>query len=197
MPEQSELESYRLFVAIHLPDEIKKALTPIQSELKTKLPEQGVAWTQIEQLHITLKFFRNIQIDKIAALSDLLGAVCIEFSPLLLRADGIGAFPDLVFPRVIWARINESTGKLAQLHETIEISSGEFAGEKPERFHAHVTLGRVKRLKARDRKVLSKELSRLKNKHFGEWTANELTLKRSQLSSKGAVHSLLKTFRLK
>src|SRR5689334_1193092 len=118
MPKLNETESHRLFLAIHLPDEIKKALTPIQAELKLKLPEQGITWTQIEQLHITLKFFGNIQTDKIDALIERLGTARDNFSAFLLEARGVGAFPDLNFPRVVWAGVNDSTGRLAQLHES-------------------------------------------------------------------------------
>src|SRR5437016_14351725 len=117
MPNANETEHHRLFVAVRLPEQIKSALASVQAELQSKLPEHSVTWTKTEQLHLTLKFLGNVAVTQIDALIHQLGAACLEFTPLALRAERLGAFPDLLSPRVIWAGLNDTGGQLTHMHK--------------------------------------------------------------------------------
>ena len=90
---------------------------------------------------------------------------------------------------MIWAGLKDACEKLELVQREIETVGRDFSPNKPEKdFSGHVTLGRVKRLKERELHVLSGLLAELADRFFGEWTAGEVLLMRSELSSEGARH---------
>jgi len=173
-----------------MPEQVKTVVARAQAELKSKLLESDVAWTRTEHLHMTLKFLGNVATARVEGLIDQLGTGCKVFSPVELRAEDVGVFPDMRFPRVIWIGVSDTDRKLTQLHKAVELATSEFTKEEPEEsFIPHATIGRVKRLNARDRKLLAELLSKMNKRFFGEWTASEIELVRSELSSQGARHT--------
>ncbi len=197
MPASNEPEHYRLFVAIHIPGAIRRGLAELQHELQSMLSHAEITWTRPEQFHLTLKFLGNVETRRVGALARNLNAACHGFSPLVFRAQTVGAFPDFNRMRVLWVGLNDALGKLVQLHKRIEAASREFTKEKEvESFRGHVTLGRVKRLKAQERKSLARTVSAMRDRFFGEWIASDIELMRSQLSSQGAQHCSIAKFKL-
>ncbi|MBC8318984.1 MAG: RNA 2',3'-cyclic phosphodiesterase [Desulfobulbaceae bacterium] len=127
---------YRLFVAIDLPEDVKKNL----SSLCYGLP--GAKWVDMEQVHLTLRFigevdggiFRDIR----AVLED------IEAEGFNLQIKGLGCFPPRKDPRVLWAGI-ESSGEMLGLKKKID-SRLMRVGIEPEKrkFSPHITLARFR-----------------------------------------------------
>src|SRR4051812_7451283 len=107
MPETSSPELFRLFIAISVPDAVKTEMEQAQAELRRALPEGCVRWTRREQFHLTLKFLGSVEAQRVAALADAIRGACQGFTPLRLRAERIGCFPDLRFPRVVWAWVHD------------------------------------------------------------------------------------------
>ena len=184
------LEHHRLFVAINLPERIKQQIAATQVELREGLAGASVTWIKPEQLHLTLKFLGNIDLQLMTGLKAKLAAACHAFGPLRLRAERLGVFPDARFPRVIWAGLIDSVGMLANLQLSVESASRDFTSQAPEKkFTGHVTLGRIKHINHRDSKRLAELLVRMADRGFGEWTASEVELMRSELTSDGARHT--------
>jgi len=185
---------YRLFVPISLPEQIKDTMAAAQSELRQSLPERSVSWANPKQLHLTLKFLGRVEAAQVEALSGQLRAVCQEFAPLTLRARCVDTFPDARFPRVIWAGVTDGGSQLLKMQSAVETASRNFIAPEPEqKFTGHVTLGRVRRINRRDSKVLLRLLSGMADRVFGEWTASEIELMRSELASDGARHTSIGT----
>jgi 2'-5' RNA ligase len=190
-------EWHRLFVAVPIPDQVKTAIATAQAELKLMALDSGVAWTRAEHVHMTLKFLGNVAADRVNNLAGQMDIACHSFCPLDLRAEQVGAFPDIGFPRVIWIGVADNHGELTQLHKEIELVTSEFTKEEPEEsFTPHATIGRAKRLSARNRELLSELLSKIRDRSFGQWTAGEIQLMRSVLSSQGARHECVARFHL-
>src|SRR5262249_41663965 len=146
---------------------------------------------------LTLRFLGQVKAQRADSLGQQFERACRSFAPLQLSAERLGAFPDLRFPQVIWAGLNDDAGRLTQLQAALEVVSREFASQPAgERFSGHVTLGRVKRLSRREAQVLSDWLARGAEKSFGKWTAAEIELMRSELSPAGARHTCLARFPL-
>ncbi len=180
----------RLFVAIPLPEAIKEEIGKAQGRLRSALPESDIGWTKREQFHLTLKFLGNVAVERVESLKKKIQEAGRGFSPLRLRAKGIGFFPERGEPRVIWAGIGDDYGSLASLQEAIEKATLDFA-EKENQFTAHVTLGRVRRIRRNEVEALQRASASVAEKSFGEWTAGKIAVMRSDLTPDGARHEIL------
>jgi 2'-5' RNA ligase len=188
---------FRLFIAISVPDAVKTEMEKAQAELRRGLPEGCVRWTRREQFHLTLKFLGNVEAQRVETLAGAIRDACQGFTALRLRAERIGCFPDLRFPRVIWAWVHDRQEQLPRLQNAIETATRDFTTETPEeRFTGHVTLGRARGIKRREAGVLAKVVAGIVERAFGEWNADRIEIMRSEMSSTGARHSVLNSVEL-
>lgn len=141
-----------------------------------------VKWVETESLHVTLKFLGEVGepgVNEVrAALRSVRGA------SFRLGVRGIGTFPPRGRPRVIWLGLT-SADPLAALAATVERVL-EPLGFPPEGrpFKPHVTLGRVRSPAGLDRL----DLASLRERAFGSWTVEGVSLMESRLSSKGPTY---------
>jgi RNA 2',3'-cyclic 3'-phosphodiesterase len=185
-------ETYRLFVAVTVPDEIKRGIEQTQAALRRALPREAVRWTKREQFHLTLKFLGNVEAQRVGALTEALRAAGRGFAPLDLRAEGIGCFPNLRAPRVVWVGVRDQREQLPELQRAIESATQPFTAEQsPERFTGHVTLGRIQGLRHAEAEAFGRQVAGLATRAFGNWRAASIELIRSQLSSAGASYATL------
>lgn len=187
----------RAFVTLPIPEFVKEEIEHVQSELRRVLPEKSVRWTKREQFHLTLRFLGNVESGRLPELSGALRVACSGFPGLKLRAERIGCFPDLRFPRVVWVWVYDEAGQLLVLQRRVESAVGNFAESREDKnFTGHVTIGRVNGIKRPQAEVLANHTQALTGRRFGEWMATEVKLMRSELSPSGAVHSVLDVFPL-
>jgi RNA 2',3'-cyclic 3'-phosphodiesterase len=192
MADDSSAEKLRLFVAIPMPEAVRNEITGVQQELRRLISHDAIRWTKPEQFHLTLRFLGDVPAERVAALQEAIKVVCAGERALCLRAQGAGFFPNAWSPRVIWAGVNDGEGRLAELQIKIEGAVQPFTQEPgTERFAGHVTLGRVKFLNRPEIEKLAAHAQAVKDRLFGEWTADEVKLIRSDLSPGGARHTLL------
>jgi 2'-5' RNA ligase len=192
MADDSSTEKLRLFVAIPMPETVRNEITGVQRELRRLVSHDAIRWTKPEQFHLTLRFLGDVPAERVAALQEAVNSVCRASPALHLRAQGTGFFPNARSPRVIWAGVNDGEGRLADLQKKIEGAVQPFTKEPgTERFAGHVTVGRVKILKRHEIEELAAHAQAVKDRLFGEWTAGEVELIRSDLSPGGACHTLL------
>lgn len=188
--------TFRLFLAIRIPETVRMKLQRLQREWEPLLPARAARWTRPEQFHLTLKFLGNVPAVETGALSEAVRAVCATASSLRLRAEGVGFFPNESSPRVFWVEIKSLDGKLAAFQQQLEEAVEPFA-EKQEakKFTAHVTLARFEKLGGREIEKWTEQPR--KGRTFGEWTAREIELVQSILSPSGAIHAIFDTFMTK
>jgi 2'-5' RNA ligase len=129
----------RLFVAIELPEDVREALGPLQAGLP------GARWTPSENLHLTLRFIGEVQEPAAEEIAEALWRIRAEGFRLALK--GIGKFGGesrRAPARLIYAGVEHGRG-LTDLAARIEQAITQ-EGFPPEtrKFHAHVTLGRLK-----------------------------------------------------
>ncbi len=121
----------RLFVAIELPDSIKDKLTTVEKELKAELNGNFV---DREKLHITFLFLGDTTISTENIISSIKS---ISIRELRIEISGLGVFPSLKRPRVIFANV------VTDLREQYN-SLCNSLGLKPEgSFSPHITLCRL------------------------------------------------------
>jgi RNA 2',3'-cyclic 3'-phosphodiesterase len=133
----------RAFIAIELPSEVKTFLGDMTSFLK-KLGGD-VKWVRPDGIHLTLKFLGNIPTDLIEEIERAAKPVFSAHPVIGVGIKGLGAFPTLKRPRVIWAGCQDSKDRLPPLVAQIEdvLQPLGFAKEKRV-FNPHLTLGRVR-----------------------------------------------------
>jgi RNA 2',3'-cyclic 3'-phosphodiesterase len=187
----------RLFVAIAVPKTVRNEISRVQEELKLLAPRNAVRWTRPEQFHLTLKFLGDVPADGVALLNNAVQSVCAGRPALSLRAKGVGFFPSPRSPRVIWAGIHDGDNRLADLQRGIEDAVWQFAKETGrESFVGHLTLGRLKPFKRIEIEELVERAKAIQDRQFGDWTAQEVEIMRSELSPTGARHTPLAAFQL-
>jgi 2'-5' RNA ligase len=105
-----------------------------------------------------------------------------------LAAKGIGVFPDIRRPRVIWAGLSGQLEILQDIQRTLD---GHLAGlgfaKETRGFKAHLTLGRVKGKIACDR--LQATIVKLKEFESKSFVVNRIILFKSELRPSGAVYT--------
>ena len=184
----------RLFVALRVPEEVRGQVEKAQGELRRSAPQARVTWTRPEQFHLTLRFLGNVEGGRVAGLVEAVRGVCVGFAPLRLRAEGVGCFPDLRSPRVVWLGVRDAEEALPRLQRAIETASAGFtAQEREQRFSGHVTLGRIKSIGRPEAQSLGSQARAMSDRFFGQWTADQVEIMRSELSSQGARHTILAT----
>jgi len=185
-------ETYRLFVAISVPEGVKDEMERAQTEFRRALPEQCVRWAKREQLHLTLKFLGDVPVNRAEPLVQAVREACRGLPVLHLRAERIGFFPNEKSPRVIWVGVQDDEDVLPKLQEAVESAVRDFTAEQAEgRFVGHVTLGRVKMIKRPQTHVLSRLALDMAEKVFGDWTADKVEIIRSELLPGGAQYTTL------
>jgi 2'-5' RNA ligase len=183
----------RSFLAIELPKEIIGRLSEIQDNLKTSGSQ--VKWVKPESIHLTLKFFGNIEEKTVDDISQVLKKVTAKISAFDLDIKEIGVFPNMSRPRVIWVGVESSGRTLDILYKETESSLKKMGFEPEEReFRAHLTLGRVKSLK--DKRQLIEQVEKLKGCEVGSFRVENLFLFKSDLRPTGAVYTKLRAFDL-
>ena len=185
----------RAFLAIDIPEIVRQELTLLLGDLKKcGVP---VRWTLPRNLHLTLKFLGEIEIKQAEQVAVLTSRLCENQKPFGLRLAGLGAFPDLNRPRVVWVGVERSgSDRLVSLVEKIEseLQAVEFKrGDPP--FSAHLTLGRVKA----DGPPLRKLTAVVRSNEFSSayaFDVNQITFYKSTLHPAGAIYEPIQFFPL-
>lgn len=175
----------RLFVALRFPEATRHAVWRAAAPLR----ETGakVRWTPERQLHLTLKFLGDVPGARIPAIEAALAVPGAASRPFGLAFEGVGAFPSLARPRVLWVGADGGPD-LPALHERVEDALGALGFEPETRpFHPHVTLGRV-RTRGRAPDALADAAGRVTVHERCEIEA--LHLMRSRLGAGGARHDV-------
>ena len=190
-------ERLRLFLALPVPSEIKAGLSTAQNELRRLLPPGAASWTRAENMHLTLRFLGDVDDQRVETLIANVTAAMSGFGALPVAAERLGVFPDLRYPRVVWAWVHDEADRLAELQRRVATATNEFTCEHAEeKFTGHITLARIKQIKRPQAEVISSFLRSAANRQFGVWTMDHLELIRSELSPKGSRYSCLARFLL-
>jgi 2'-5' RNA ligase len=190
MERSSADETVRLFVALPVPAAVREELRGLQTELRTRLSGDCVRWTRPEQIHLTFRFLGEVEIGQVEGLVAAVRGVCDQFAPLQLRAERMGVFPHARSPRVVWVSVQDEGGELSRLQPALSEAAGRFTQHKEEKsFTGHLTIGRLRNVRATQARVLAEFVEGVKNQVFGQWTADQVEILRSELSPAGSRYS--------
>jgi len=188
------MEKIRAFIAIDIDSpEIVNKIIQIQKEIEG-LNAAKMKPVEPQNLHYTLRFLGNITNEQVDEIYKILQKV--ELEPFQLVVKGIGAFPSISRPRVIWVGAGEGSEKVVSIYDQIEKELRKL-GFKPEgkQYIPHCTIFRVKFIIKKP--ILTKKLMELADITLGRIEINSVKLKRSQLTPKGPLYTTLREIKVK
>ena len=178
----------RVFVSIEISnDEVINSIKNFQKLIKIDAKP-----TELKNLHFTLQFLGEVSeqiIDKI-----IQSLNTIKFSKFDISLKGVGVFPKLKSPKIIWIGTDEKSGKIMiELSKKVEkaLEPLGFSTDKP--FKPHITVFRIKK-KIGD---ITEEMENHKNVNFGMQEITSIKLKKSELTLNGPVYSDLMEIKIK
>jgi RNA 2',3'-cyclic 3'-phosphodiesterase len=183
-------ERIRSFIAFDLESqEVLAKLTYVQK----LLVETGADLRPVvpQNIHVTIRFLGYISPAMVDKIHESLKNV--KFTPFAIQIKGIGVFPNLNYPRVVWAAMTNSTEQLKGIFSQLEpqIKALGFAADQYG-FSPHLTIARVR--SAKNKQNLAEFITKKTDYEFGTIRAECLRLKQSQLSPKGPTYSTLREF---
>ena len=182
----------RAFIAIEIPPPIHTAITRQTARLQAALGPALVRWAPIENVHLTLKFLGDISVSNVELLTQMLGVEAGRLAPFEIRVEGLGAFPDMRRPRVVWIGVH-APAELEALQHSIEAAAARlgYPGEK-RAFSPHLTIGRVKQhTQGEALQSIRSELEATQVGLLGTARITSLNLFKSELKPTGAVYTRL------
>jgi 2'-5' RNA ligase len=183
----------RAFIAIDIDPQVRENISHAIGQLRSQV--LGVRWIAPANFHLTLKFLGDIEQAQIETIGAVLKERLRPFPRFTINAKGLGVFPDLRRPRIMWIGLagNELATLAAQVESAL-LPLG-FAPEK-RNFTPHLTVGRWRQTD-RPSKTLGQELESLKDYQFGASNVDEVILFQSVLKPEGAIYTRAKAVTLR
>jgi len=183
----------RSFLAIELPRTTRKKIEEVQADLRST--HADVRWVNPEKIHLTLKFFGNIEGSRIDPIFKSIEEPIRNTLPFSLKVRGVGAFPHLKNPRVIWIGLVNGREVLISFQKQIETQLEKIGIQPEDRpFNPHLTLGRMK--SSRGKEELVGRMEKHKEEEFGDFQVERVVLFKSNLKPSGPIYTPLKDLKL-
>jgi len=183
----------RAFVAIQLPADVRSGLDKLQRELKSGSRTNAIRWVPPDHIHLTLRFFGSIASGTLKELETALMHACDSVRRFELRAGGLGAFPNLSRPRVLWIGLAGDLEILHRLQQAIARASDAWGEQEAREFQPHLTLARIREPRAPGVRETMTKTKSMEEMPLASWEVKEVHLMRSELLPDGARHSVVTT----
>ncbi len=183
-------ERIRSFLAFDIDvEEVTKRLADVQKHLVQTGADLKLVDPQ--NIHMTIRFLGDISPAMVDKVFEEMQKV--KFAPFEVVFKGLGAFPDIHYPRVLWVGISAGAEQLKSVANQIEpgLQVLGFTPD-PKGFSPHLTVARVR--SGRNRGVLSDFMEKNLNREFGKVNASCFRLKKSDLTPRGPIYSTLKEY---
>jgi 2'-5' RNA ligase len=181
--------TWRVFCAIELPPEVRARLEDHVRRLRKDVPDVAASWSRVENIHLTLKFFGNVEVKRIEKISAAAERAVKEFSTFQIGVGGTGVFPRPSRPQVLWIGIVDQSGRLSALHEKFDDACAVEGFPKEDRaYKPHLTIARLR--KPEGARQLANAHVQTKFEQI-DVEVKEVVLFRSELSPKGSKYSVI------
>lgn len=181
----------RLFVALLIPKDIKAQITKLRKNI---VPDaQNLRWENESKIHLTLKFIGEVKENLVGQIKNELDFL-ESYHRLNCKADKFGFFFDAKkAPRILWIGLKVDNIINSIVDELNQHLARYSIPVEKRKFKAHITLLRIKQ------NISEEFIKKFKNAEFPEinFTANEIALMQSKLSTQGSDYTEIKKYNLK
>jgi len=186
----------RVFIAIDIDEQIRKALGSLQNELRSKvdIKKSDVKWVNPDNIHLTLNFLGEIKDVQAVDVCNITKEVASRHESFELALETVGHFGGRS-ARVLWVGTGQNSDNLLQLQGDLEEQLASAGWPKETRkFSGHLTLCRVRNSKAGVK--LAQMTEGYKDFKLGTISADSVSVYQSQLTPKGPVYTVLGNYKL-
>lgn len=176
----------RIFIAINIPDEVRKRLIDWQKKW-IKLDPSLINWAKKGNLHITLVFIGYVDDDEMYEICKLAEQVAKNHEPFMINLERIILGPPNKTPRMFWVQ-GEKNQELANLQGDLEEKIEQRHGGR-HAFRPHITLARFKY-------PLVKSLPKIDEEFKAQVSVETIKVMQSNLKRTGAEYSILESIEL-
>ena len=187
-------DGIRTFIAVELSRATRQKLDKIKGVLRDCSLQ--VKWVEQYNFHITLKFLGDVKADRLEKVKDVLADILAEEESFPIEVEGVGAFPNSDYPKVVWAGVGKGRTPLTKLQQKIEDRMVEMGFEAERHsFTPHITLGRVDKHE-KNLDPLSEKVKEFPFKINSPEVVDKITLMKSELTPQGPNYTPLAEFEL-
>jgi len=177
---------HRIFLAINLPEDIKKQLL----EYRSKWPELPARWVTENNLHVTLVFLGNTSEKELKEVRSIARKIASMRKPFSFSLSQIVYGPTEKQPKMIWAR-----GIISKEFLSLQKDLAKALGYQDERpFSLHITLARLNEWEFR--KIEPEERPRVQEEISLTISVSSLQIMKSTLKRSGAEYSVIESIPL-
>ena len=187
----------RLFIAVNPPLQLRELLSKWQGRLHGS--GLNIKWVEKQNLHLTLEFLGDTESEKIKDLRKVLSRAAEQSAAFSLAIKGMGTFPNLKQPRVIWMGLIGQLPEISHLQRDIRqgLSAHGFSFDQKE-FRPHLTLGRVRDANPGfNRQLLQEVFKSAEDIDSPDWRVERIDLMQSELSRPAPRYTILESFPLR
>jgi 2'-5' RNA ligase len=182
-------KKHRIFIAINLPEDIKKELG-LYAE---KWPELPAKWTYRDNLHITVEFLGDLTDEELSDACKITGEVARRHTPFSLILNKVLYGPEKkLFPRMVWVQ-GEKSEELTDLKNELQEYLVEKIKFRPDEkiISAHITLARIsewefKKLDIDERPEINEDIDL-------PFTVESIEVVESKLTREGPKYTILES----
>ena len=186
-----ESETVRSFLAIELAEDLVPKILDVQKEFKKT--NANIKYVPSQNMHFTLKFFGNIDLDMVEDISMAVEKVIKNYSSFELNIKTCGCFPNMKVIKVLWLGLDEGS-PIKDLQKDLDKEFRKLGFKKEKNFISHLTIGRVKSPK--NKQEIRKTIEKLENIEIGQMAVSKICLKKSTLTPQGPIYEDIKVFEL-
>ena len=186
-----EENTIRSFLAIELDEELVPKILDVQKEFKKT--NANIKYVPSQNMHFTLKFFGNIDLDMVEDISSAVEKVIKNYSSFELNIKKCGCFPNKNVIKVLWLGLEEGS-PIKGLQKDLDKEFKKLGFKKEKNFISHLTIGRVKGPK--NKKEIRETIEKLEDIEIGQMKVSKICLKKSTLTPQGPIYEDIKVFEL-
>lgn len=176
----------RTFISLDIP--LTDGIADVLDEMKIA---DNVRPVPEGQIHLTLKFLGDQDERKVERLCSSLRDALSGTGPFDITVEGVGAFPDMKHPKVIWLGVKDPKPLIELADKVNSAVKAMKLRSDDKRFSPHITVGRVT-----GRTDLKDFFARYEKTSFCSFTCGHVDVMKSVLTPKGAIHSIIERIEL-